>query len=562
MLIGRVGVLFFAGTFLLGGQEPAFDLVIGGGRIVDGSGNSWFYGDVGIRGDRIARVAPVGMLEGMPARKRIDARGLIVTPGFIDIQGASQGPLLGGDGRVVSHVAQGITTEIMGEGWTAAPTNEKTMASQESLGRAGNAPRFEGPHGFDAWLRAMELHGASLNFGSFIGAATVRQYVMGMRQGEANPSELEQMQTLVRNAMIDGAFGIGSALIYPPGNYAGSHELGQMAKAMAPFGGIYITHMRSEADHLIESIREAIAIGREGGVPVEIYHLKAAGKRNWSKMSDAIGLITEARRSGQDVGADMYPYTAGATGLTACFPPWTAADGKLFDNLADPAVRAKIRAEMAEPFTEWENMGQLAGPENILIVATNKPENHEFAGRRLSEIAQLQNKDWRDAAMDLVLTEHRRVETIYFLMNSDNLALQLKQPWIKIGTDSVGVNPENARELAHPRSYGTFPRILGEFVREKQVLPLEEAVRKMTSATARRLSIPDRGLLQAGMFADVVVFDQATIADRATYEQPHQLPAGIRWVIVNGTVVMKDGAHSGAKPGRALRGPGFRPAQP
>ncbi|HXK02805.1 MAG TPA: amidohydrolase family protein, partial [Verrucomicrobiae bacterium] len=487
-----------------------------------------------------------------------DARGLVVAPGFIDIQGASQMPLLAGDGRVVSHVAQGITTEIMGEGWTAAPTNDKTMASQESLGRAGSAPRFEGPHGFDAWLRAMQDHGASLNFGSFLGAATVRQYVMGMRQGEANASELEQMQTVVRNAMLDGAFGIGSALIYPPGNYANTRELAGIAKAMAPYGGIYITHMRSEADHLIESIREAIQIGREAGVPVEIYHLKAAGKRNWSKMPEAINLIAETRRAGQDVGADMYPYTAGATGLTACFPPWTAADGKLFDNLADPAIRAKIRAEMAEPFTEWENMGQLAGPENILIVALNKPENHEFAGRRLSEIARAQNKDWRDAAMDLVLTEHRRVDTIYFLMNQDNLALQLKQPWIKIGTDSVGVNPENARELAHPRSYGTFPRILGEFVREKSVMPLEEAVRKMTSATARRLSIPDRGLLQTGMFADVVVFDAATIADRSTYEQPHQLPSGIRWVIVNGTVVMKDGVHTGAKPGRALRGPGFQ----
>jgi dihydroorotase/N-acyl-D-amino-acid deacylase len=559
MSLGRLLVLLFAAA-LLPAQEPPFDLIIANGRIVDGTGNAWFYGDLAIRGDHIARIVPRGMLEAVGARERLDAKGLVVAPGFIDIQGASQNPLLTGDGRVISHVAQGITTEIIGEGWTAAPTNEKTQSSQESLGRSGIALRFEGSHGFDAWLRAMELHGASLNFGTFVGAATVRQYVMGMRQGEANPRELEQMQTLVRNAMLDGAFGIGSALIYPPGNYAGTRELAGMAKAMGPFGGIYITDMRSEADHLIESIREAITIGRDGGVPVEIYHLKAAGRRNWSKMNEAIALIAEARRSGQDVGADMYPYTAGATGLTACFPPWTAADGKLFDNLANPEMRAKIRAEMAEPFTEWENMGQLAGPENILIVSTNQPGNRDYAGRRLSEIARTQNKDWRDAAMDLVLTEHRRVETIYFLMNEDNLALQLKQPWIKIGTDSVGVNPENTRDLAHPRSYGTFPRILGEFVREKQVLPLEEAVRRMTSATARRLSITDRGVLQPGMFADLVVFDPTAVADRATYEQPHQLPAGIRWVIVNGTMVMKDSVHTGAKPGRALRGPGFRPA--
>jgi dihydroorotase/N-acyl-D-amino-acid deacylase len=546
-------------TGILAAQEPAFDLVIAGGRIVDGTGNSWFDGDLAVRGDRIVRIAPAGALRDVPARTRIDAAGLVVSPGFIDIQGASQGPLLAGDGRVISHVAQGITTEIMGEGWTAAPSNEKTMAGQESLGRAAAAPRFQGPHGFDEWLRAMEQHGASLNFGSFVGAATIRQYVMGMRQGEATSGELEQMQVLVRNAMLDGAFGIGSALIYPPGNYANTRELTGIAKAMAPFGGVYITHMRSEADHLVESIQEALTIGRDAGVPVEIYHLKAAGKRNWAKMTESIRLIDQARRSGQDAGADMYPYTAGATGLTACFPPWTAADGKLFDNLANTAIRTKIRDEMAQPETEWENMGQLAGPENILIVATNRPENREFAGKRLSEIALMQNKDWRDAAMDLVLTEHRRVETIYFLMNADNLALQLKQTWIKIGTDSVGVNPEGARDLAHPRSYGTFPRILGEFVREKKVMPLEEAVRKMTSATARRLSISDRGILQPGLFADVVVFDPVTVVDNATYEKPHQLPTGIRYVIVNGVVVMKDGVHTGAKPGRALRGPGYSP---
>jgi N-acyl-D-amino-acid deacylase len=534
-----------------------YDLVIANGRVVDGSGNAWFYGDVAIRGDRIARIAPAGMIQ-EAAKQHIDAKGLVVAPGFIDIQGASQGPLLAGDGRVMSHVGQGITTEIMGEGWTLAPSNEKTLASQQSLGRANTTPRFDGEHGFDTWLRAMEAHGASVNFGSFVGAATVRQYVKGMQEGEATPAELAQMQELVRNAMRDGAFGIGSALIYPPGVYANTRELTGIAKAMAPYGGIYITHMRSEADHLIESIQEALTIGRDAGVPVEIYHLKASGRRNWQKMPEAIALIEKARRSWQDAGADMYPYTAGATGLTSCFPPWTAADGKLFDNLADPAIRAKIKAEMAQTETEWENMGQLAGAENILIVALAKPENQAFNGKRLNEIARLQNKDWRDAAMDLVLSEHRRVETMYFMMSPDNLALQLKQPWIKIGTDSVGVNPEGAKDLAHPRSYGTFPRILGEFVREKKIMPLEEAVRKMTSATARRLSLTDRGLLQAGMFADVVIFDPETIADRATYEMPHQLAAGINWVIVNGTVVMHEGVHTGAKPGHIVRGPGWK----
>jgi len=547
-------------TALAAAQETRYDLVLSGGRVIDGSGNAWFYGDVAVRGDRIARIAPAGMLRDAAAAQRIDARNLVVAPGFIDIQGASGGPLLMGDGRVISHVAQGITTEIMGEGWTAAPSNEKTNASMQSLGRTGAAPSFDGPHGFDAWLRAMESHGASLNFGSFVGAATVRQYVKGMAAGEATSAEIGEMQTLVRNAMLDGAFGLASALIYPPGNYATTHELGQVANAMQPYGGIYITHMRSEADHLLESIDEALAIGREAGVPVEIYHLKAAGRRNWPKMGDAIARIERARQSGQDAGADMYPYTAGATGLTACFPPWTAADGKLFDNLADPAVRTRIRNEMANPNTDWENMGQLAGPENILIVGLNQPANQPYSGKRLAEIARMQNKDWRDAAMDLVLTERRRVETIYFLMAEDNLALQLKQPWIKIGTDSVGMNPEGAKDLAHPRSYGTFPRILGEFVRDKKVMPLEEAIRKMTAATARRLSITDRGLLQPGLFADIVVFDPATVADNATYEKPHQLPSGIRYVIVNGVIVMKDGLHTGAQPGRAVRGPGWKPA--
>jgi dihydroorotase/N-acyl-D-amino-acid deacylase len=554
----RLALLFAA---LCAAQETPFDLVLSGGRVVDGSGNSWFYGDVAVRGDRIARIAPAGMLREVAARERIDARNLVVAPGFIDIQGASGGPLLAGDGRVISHVAQGITTEIMGEGWTAAPSNEKTNASMQSLGRTGAAPGFDGPHGFDAWLRAMESHGASLNFGAFVGAATVRQYVKGMASGEASPAELDQMRTLVRNAMLDGAFGLGSALIYPPGAYATTHELAEVSKAMAPLGGIYITHMRSEADHLLESIDEALTIGREAGVPVEIYHLKAAGRRNWNKMPDAIARIERARQAGQDAGADMYPYTAGATGLTACFPPWTAADGKLFDNLADPAARARIKDEMANPNTDWENLGQLAGPENILIVALNQPENQPYGGKRLSEIARLRNQDWRDAAMNLVLTERRRVETIYFLMSEDNLAVQLKQPWIKIGTDSVGMNPEGAKDLAHPRSYGTFPRVLGEFVREKKVMPLEEAVRKMTSATARRLSIRDRGLLQPGLFADIVVFDAATVGDQATYEKPHQLPTGIKYVIVNGVVVMKDGQHTGAKPGRVVRGPGWAERQ-
>jgi len=533
-----------------------YDTILAGGRIVDGTGNAWFYGDLAIRGGRIARITPAGVLRNAPARERIDVTGLIVAPGFIDIQSQSRGAFLSQDGRVISKVTQGVTTEIMGEGWTNAPSNEKTATAERDTGRS-NSDAFAGPHGFDAWLRAMSKHGASVNFGSFAGATTIRQYVKGMAQGAPTNTEVESMQTLVRQAMEDGAFGIASALIYPPGNFATTAELGAMAKAMAPFGGVYITHMRSEADQFLEAIGEALDIGRIGGVPVEIYHLKAGGKRNWPKVRQAIAKIDQARAAGVDVGADMYPYIAGGTGLTAVLPPWTAADGKLFDNLADAKVRARIRAEIQSEKTDWENMGQLAGPEGILIVGIDQEKNKPYLGKRLSEIAAMMNKDWMDAAMDLILSEHRRVETIYFLMSEDNVKLQLQQPWIKIGTDASGLDPEQAKDLAHPRSYGTFPRILGKYVREENVIPIEDAVRKMTSAVARRLSIQDRGLLQEGLFADIAVFDPRTIIDHATYDQPHQLSTGVRDVFVNGVPVVRDGKHTGALPGQIVRGPGY-----
>ncbi|MGH7699385.1 MAG: N-acyl-D-amino-acid deacylase family protein, partial [Gemmatimonadales bacterium] len=471
----------------------------------------------------------------------------------------SRTALLTGDGRLVSKVTQGVTTEILGEGWTDAPINRRGAPAADLSDPAAARRReaFGGTHGFDAWLRAMERHGMSVNAGSFLGGATVRVYAKGLAQGAPTRAELDTMRAVMRRAMEDGAFGLATALIYPPGNFATTEELIAIARAMAPYGGLYVTHMRSEADRLLEAIDEAMRIGRQGGVPVEIYHLKAAGRRNWGAARRAIAKIDSARGAGLDVQATMYPYVAGATGLTACLPPWASADGKLLQNLADAATRARIRAEALSDRADWENLCALATPEGVLVLGLGKPENRPWAGRRLSEIAAERGVHWVDAAIDLIASEGQRIGTIFFMMSEENVALQLRQPWIKIGTDAGGFDPAGARGLTHPRAYGTYPRILGKYVREEGVLGLEEAVRKMSSAVATRLGIRDRGLLRAGFYADVVVFDPATVSDRATFEQPHRLSVGVRHVFVNGVAVVKDGRHTGAKPGRIVRGPGY-----
>jgi N-acyl-D-amino-acid deacylase len=534
-------------------SQETYDVILSHGKIVDGTGNAWFLGDVAIAGNRIARITGAGLLDNASARERVDARGLVIAPGFVDIQGTLGGPS-------ISKITQGVTTEIAGEGWTEAPSNDLTRAGVANTGRRAVDKTFDGPHGFDEMLRAAEKRGSAINFGSYVGATTVRQYVKGMASGKATPDEIRKMQELVSLAMEDGAFGIGSALIYPPATYVDGAELAEITKPVGKYRGLYISHIRSEADQFLEALDEAIQIGRQAGVPVEIYHLKAAGKRNWEKETAAIRKIEDARKAGQDVSACMYPYTAGATGLTSVLPPWTAENGKLFDNLADPSLRERIKREMAQEKTDWENLGLLAGPEGILITRLNQPENQPYAGKRLNEIAALMKKDWRDAAMDLILSEHRRVETIYFLMSEDNVQLQLRQPWIKFGIDGPGVDPEQMKGgLVHPRVYGTFPRVLGLYVREEKVLPLEDAVRKMTSAATRRLGIRDRGILQEGLFADIAVFNPDTVIDHSTFENPNQLSTGVEYVFVNGVAVVKNGKVTGEKPGQALRGPGYKP---
>jgi len=541
-----------------GTQPSSYDLLITNGRVVDGTGNAWFMGDVAISGDRIARIAPPGRIAPASAKQVVDARGLVVAPGFIDIQAQSVLPFTVGDGRVVSMVTQGITTAIMGEGDSPAPANDALIKASPDTALARAMQGFRGPEGFAHWLDAMQRHGISQNAGSFLGAATVRVYAKGYAEGAPTPTELDTMRAVVRDAMKGGAFGVASALIYPPGNFAGTPELIEEARAMAPFGGVYITHMRSEADRLLEAIDEAMRIGKEGGVPVEIYHLKAAGVKNWDKAAKAVAKIDSARAAGQDVSADMYPYVAGGTGLAACIPPWATADGKLLANLKDPATRQRITSEITRGVGEWENLCVQATPAGVMIAGVTEPTLKQFEGKRLSEVASSMGKPWVDALVDFLVADQARTGMVVFLMREDNVAMQLRQTWIKIGTDADGWDPDSAKGvMVHPRTYGTYPRILGHYVRDERVLPLEDAVRKMTSAVANRLSIRDRGQLREGMFADVVIFDPATIIDRATFTAPHQISTGVRDVFVNGIAVVRDGKHTGAKPGRIVRGPGW-----
>ena len=556
------------GTFP-GGSGGSLDVVIAGGRVVDGTGAAWFHGDIGIRGDRIAAVTHAGGLADAEAAIRIDATGKVVSPGFIDIQSHARGPLLDGDGRLLGKITQGITTEIMGEGWTNAPANANTDAGSGLVDPEAEGERhdFSGPRGFDRWLNAMAENGASPNFGSFVGATTIRVYAMGEAGGPANEAQLDTMRKATRWAMEGGAFGVATALIYPPGNFASAEELGEVVAASAPYGGVYITHMRSEADRFLEAIDEAIEIGERGGVPVEIYHLKAAGVRNYHKAALAIAKIDSARAAGFDVQANMYPYTAGGTGLPALLPPWASEDGALLDNLRDPEIRQRIHDEVLADTADWENLGVLATPQGVMIasVAEVGPDGEPsgaagFVGMRVAEVAEQMGVDWVDAAIEVILMTGGQAGMIVFMMDEANVALQLRQSWIKIGTDASGFDPDSVTGMAHPRSYGTYPRILGKYVRDEGVITLEDAVRKMTSAVATRLSIHDRGLLRVGMYADVVVFDPATVADRATFEDPHQLSVGVEEVFVNGVQVLRGGEHTGAKPGRVVRGPGYRPA--
>ncbi|MBW3633397.1 MAG: D-aminoacylase [Chloroflexi bacterium] len=534
-------------------------LLIAGGRIIDGTGNPWFYGDVVLDGDSIARIAPAGSVSRTGA-EIIDATGMVLCPGFIDIQSHSIVPFLS-DRRSLSKITQGVTTEIMGEAWTPSPFGGRIEEPfRESW------PSIPGDHAawrdlvrswtrFGDWLAWLEEQGSSVNVGSFIGGGTVREWGKGLALGDATTHEVAAMTAMLAEAMEDGAFGIATALIYPPGCYAGTEELVALCEVVAAYRGVHITHLRSEESRLLEGLDEAIEIARRTGVATEIYHLKAAGRPNWEKMPEVIRRIDAARADGIDVTADMYPYVAAGTGLATCLPPWAEADGRLWDNLRDPVIRARIRQAMLEPATDWENLGASAGPEGVILAGLRKPEHVKYLGRSLSDVSTERGQAWVDTALDLLEAEGQNVFCFYFEMSEDNLRRQMRQPWMKFSTDAGGVDPERLGDdgLLHPRAFGTYTRVLGHYARDEGVIPLEDAIRKMTSAVADRLYLRDRGLLREGMKADLVIFDPVTVRDHATFDNPHQLSTGIRDVWVNGVPVLRNGMHTGATPGRWVR---------
>lgn len=545
----------------MSGTGASIDVLIRGAKVVDGTGNPWFYGDVAIAGDRVLEVAPRGRINPDNAREVVEAEGHVVCPGFIDIQSHSIVPLMR-DPRCLSKITQGVTTEIMGEAWTPAPVGGRftnPMAARTSFpGVEEWNEKAKTWTRFAHWLEAMEERGVSPNVASFLGGGTLRRYARDMEMGPSDREALETMRRVMREAMEDGAIGVSYALIYPPEAFVDTDEIVEVCNVLAEYGGVYITHLRSEADTFLEAMDEAIEIGRRSKAAVEVYHLKAAGRENWHKMPEAIARINAARAEGIDITADMYPYPASGTGLTSVLPPWVAEGGKLYENLRDPEMRSRIRKEVENPSGDWEAMGSHAGPEGVMPVQFQKEENQRYAGMRLSEIAAELGKDWIDTAIDLLISEEQRISTIYFAMTEDNLALQLQQPWIKISSDAGGQDPEWAKAAGptHPRAYGTWPRVLGKYVREEGAMTLEDAVRKMTSSVADRCGISDRGMLRAGMLADVVIFNPDTVIDNATFTDPHQLSTGIRDVWVNGQRVLRDGKHTGATPGRFVKGPG------
>jgi N-acyl-D-amino-acid deacylase len=536
-------------------DPSAFDVIIKGGTIYDGSGAEAKRADVAISGDRIAGV---GNFPATSAKTVVDVTGLAVAPGFINMLSWSNESLLQ-DGRSQSEIRQGVTTEIMGEGESMGPWNDRMK--QRNLAQQKDIKYEIKWSTLAEYLRYLQTRGVSCNVASFVGATTIRDNVIGLEDKAPTTAQLEQMRELVRKEMEAGALGIGTSLIYPPAFYAKTDELIELCKVAAKYKGKYISHMRSEGNRLLEALDELIRISREAGLPAEVYHIKAAGQQNWSKIDDLLARIESAQKEGLKVTANMYTYTAAGTGLDACLPPWTEDGGypALYKRLRDPATREKIAAQVKTATNEWENLYLAAGsPERILLVGFKTDKLKPLTGKSLAEVAKMRGKDPVETIMDLIAEDESRIDSVYFLMSEENVKKEIAKPWISFGSDEASQAPEGVflKSNPHPRAYGNFARVLGKYVREEKALTLAEAVRRLSALPATNLGLERRGFIKEGMFADIVVFDPATIADRATFDKPHQYAVGMKHVFVNGVQVLKDGEHTGAKPGRALWGPG------
>jgi N-acyl-D-amino-acid deacylase len=552
--------VFLAGVQLLSSQSPApvsqtFDTVVTNGHIIDGTGSPWYSGDVGIRDGRISAI---GNLSAASRKQTIDAMGKVVAPGFIDMLGQSEVTILV-DPRLPSKIYQGITTEITGEGNSAAPLNDAILRADH--------PGYEHYHLTPEWrtfrqyFAKLESQGIGINLASYVGATQVRRMVLGDDDKQPTPAELEQMKELVRQAMRDGVVGVSTALEYAPAPYAKTEELIALAQEASKSGGIYATHMRDESNSVLPAIDEALRIGREARIPVEIWHLKVAGKQNWGRMAEVIAKINAARAQGMDVSANTYAYPAWFNTFSAFIPPWAhdGGDAKLVERLKDPATRARIRTEMMTPSNDWDNEWvEIPGPESVQIGVVRNPKLLPLQGKTLAEVAKIRGKDPMDALCD-VLVEDPLVEVAVFGMSEPDVALALQQPWVSIDNDSSGTSPEGllGQEHPHPRAYGTFPRILRKYVREEHKLTLEDAIRKFSALPAQRMRLIDRGVMKAGMWADVVIFDPAAVRDLATFDNPNQLSQGMDYVLVNGVLVIDQGKMTGARPGKVLRGAGY-----
>jgi N-acyl-D-amino-acid deacylase len=550
---------FLLSLFILscGAKNDEYDTIIRNGMIYDGNGGEPYQGDIGIKNDTLAFI---GDLSEASAKNEVDAKGNAAAPGFINMLSWATESLIQ-DGRSQSDIRQGVTLEVMGEGWSMGPLNE-TLKKQQQESQGDIKYKIEW-NTLGEYLHFLEQKGVSCNVASFIGATTVRMNVIGEDNRDPTPGEMDNMKLLVKQAMEEGAMGVGTSLIYPPAFFAKTNELVELCKEASKYGGSYISHMRSEGNKLHEAVEELITIAREANIHAEIYHLKAAGKDNWSKMDSVIRRVERARAEGLDITADMYTYIAGGTGLTATMPP-TLQDGgfgKLREKLQDPAIRLQTIKEMNSKTDKWENFFYAVGtPENILVVGFKQDSLKKYTGKSLAAVAKLRGTSPEETAMDLIIQDSTRVDCIYFLMDENNIKKQLAIPWVSFGSDEGSYTSEGVflKSNAHPRAYGNVARVLGKYSRDEKLIPLQEAIRKLSNLPAKNLKIQKRGELKAGNYADIVIFDPAKIKDNATFEKPHQYAEGMIHVFVNGVQVLKDGDHTGAKPGKFVKGPGYR----